>query len=94
MTLRLYSARQPLLAWHLEKARPEGCCEGHDGAGVVDVFVDELVVEADAMAGGRRLGHQRRFRERVIDIIKNQRRFGDDQTVVHQGWHHPVRIEL
>src|SRR5271170_2616279 len=58
------------------------------------VFVDQLVVEPDAMASDRRFRHERRIREGIVDVIKDQRRFRDDVAVVHQRRHHSVRVEL
>ncbi|MFZ3228337.1 MAG: hypothetical protein WA230_22795, partial [Xanthobacteraceae bacterium] len=58
------------------------------------VFVDQLVVEPNAMARGRRLRHQRRIGKGFVDVLEDQRRFDDDIAVMHQRRHDAVRIEF
>lgn len=58
------------------------------------IFVDEFVVDADAVARDRLFGHQRRFGKSIVNIIENQGRHGKDVTVVDEGWHHTIRIKL
>ena len=58
------------------------------------ILVDQLVVHAHAVARLRLLRHQRRFREGVVDVIEDQRGFGEWHAIVDQRGYHPVRIEL
>jgi hypothetical protein len=69
-----------------------GRCERQDGAGIVQVFVDELVVHAHAMAQARLLRHQRWIRKHIIDVVEDQRRLNDRLAVVNERRHDPVRI--
>jgi hypothetical protein len=69
---RLIDLGEPLLAWHLQESRPERRGKGHDRTRVVHVFVDQLVVEPDAVTSDRRFRHQRRVGKRVIDVIEDQ----------------------
>ena len=91
---RLVDFREPDLAWHFEEIGPEGGGEGENGAGVVDVFVDQLVVHAHLKARWRIRRHQRRTRKSLVEIIEDERRFHDWRAVVDEGGHDSVRIEL
>ena len=68
----LVDLRQPLLSRHFQKTRPERRGKGNDRAGIVNIFVDQFVVEPDAMPRCRRRRHQRWLGECVVDVIKDQ----------------------
>jgi PHB de-polymerase C-terminus len=84
----------PGLGRHLQEGWAECSRECENGAGVVDIFVDQLVVHAYAMALARPLRHQRNFGEGVVDVIKDQRGFCDWLTVMDQCRDNAVRIEF
>ena len=91
---RLVDLREPLLSRHFQKAGPERRRKGDNRAGIVHVFVDELVVKPDAMALGRSLRHERRLGERIVDIIEDQGQFDDGRAVMHERWHHSIGVEF
>ena len=91
---RLVDFGKPDLARQFEEIGPESGGEGQNGAGVVDVFVDQLVVHAHLKARWRIRRHQRRTRKNLVEIIEDERRFHDRCSVVNEGGHDSVRIEL
>ena len=91
---RLVDLGQPCLARHLQEIRTESRRECQDGARVVQVFIDQLVVHAHAMPQSRLLRHQRRIGKHLVDVVEDQRRLHDRLAVVDQRRHDPVRIEL
>jgi hypothetical protein len=61
---------------------------------VVQILIDQLVEHVDSRPIGRNRRHQRRLRECVFQVVKNDRRLGDWLSVVDECRHHAVGIEL
>ncbi len=74
---------------HLTVRSGESDCRGRR----VKIVVDLLHPEARDCARVGIRGHQRRIRERLVEILDDERRFDDDSTVVREGRHHLVRIQ-
>src|SRR5215831_306802 len=72
----------PRLGLHLQKGRTERRRKCEDGAGVVHIFVNQLVVYAHAVTLARLLRHKWRLREGVVDVIE----ISDDSVIGAPPW--------
>jgi hypothetical protein len=91
---RLRQLGFPLLGAHLEKPAAEAGREAQNHAGIVDIFVDQLVIEPHLGAQLKVPRHQRRLGKSLVEVVEDHRRFHDRIAVMHQGGHDGVRVEL